>query len=74
MIKGVLNNQVARPTILIGLEAGNITKLKEGKPIHFHAEEIGIEGYDVMLVYGDTKDSILHELKEVGLDIEKAEL
>lgn len=60
-----------RRIIGIGLSAGNLRRLQQGQPIAFRTEEIGITGYDVMVVFGETEEAIYKELDSTGHLIEE---
>lgn len=45
-----------RPLLILGLEAGNIERLKLGQPIHFDMAPHGITG-DCVIVYGETAEA-----------------
>lgn len=65
MIKFVANSDSGRTLIGLGLSAGNLQRLKEGKPIHIHFEEINLPwNASLMIMYGDTEDAMKEELKE----------
>jgi hypothetical protein len=53
----------------IGLEAGNIDKLKKGQPILRSLDVIGYIGAMVTIVYGETKDDIIADLKKHGMTV-----
>lgn len=53
--------------ILLGLDATNIQKLKEGKPIHFSLDLFGMEG-SCTISYGETLQAILDEWTAAGLE------
>lgn len=61
MIKatGVKNG---RPYIWLGLEEGNIQRLKEGKPIFFDMGEVGIENFDMLISYGTDQQEIMKQM------------
>jgi len=44
-----------RPLLVIGLEAGNLDRLKAGKPIRFNMAAHGIIG-ECIIVYGETAE------------------
>lgn len=48
--------------VLLGIEAGNIKRLKEGKPIMVKGADIG-KDFDIFIMYGDTINDILKQLK-----------
>lgn len=66
MFKARGDLQDGRPAIIIGLEAGNVERLKQGKPIAFDLKELGLVGM-VMIVYGETKETIYAELVAAGV-------
>lgn len=56
--------------IILGLEAGNIDRLKEGKPMLVKLSELGVPNSNiaVAIVYGDTHQDILDAIeRETGL-------
>lgn len=44
-----------RPLLVLGLEAGNVERLKKGQPIKFNMAEHGITG-ECIIVYGETAE------------------
>ena len=53
----------------IGLSHGNVTRLMEGKPIHFNAEDMGLSTIAVseLLIYvGETEESMRADLEKEG--------
>lgn len=56
--------------LLLGLSQGNIDRLREGKPIHVtrksHGEGIP-PGWAIAIVYGETEQAIVDEMREKGL-------
>jgi hypothetical protein len=50
-----------QPVVLLGLEAENVKRLKEGKPILIKGAEIQIP-FDILIVYGSTVEVITKEL------------
>lgn len=61
MIRATVTGRGGRKGIILGLEEGNIERLRQGKPIHIHADELGFAG-DIMIVYGKTQEDIAAEL------------
>jgi len=57
MIKAKLSDG----TLILGLSALNIAKLKEGMPILFDGRPVGLVGY-VAILYGETEDDIMREI------------
>lgn len=57
-----------RPFIMLGLSAGNIERLKQGKPVQVLKEELGI-GFDIGIMYGETEQAIVDELQSAGVEL-----
>ena len=52
-------------TFILGIDAENVKRLKEGKPILVSLAELG--GHDdVLIVYGNTLQDIVRELEEAS--------
>jgi hypothetical protein len=69
MMKYRINPPTGRPLLVIGLEAGNIERLKRGQPIMFPAEQLEMQGFDIAIQYGDTKEAMVAEMEAHGLTI-----
>lgn len=67
MIKFVKTAENGAKVIGFGLSEGNIKKLKLGQPILVHLDDLGIEGIDVVIHYGETEDAILQDFRKGGL-------
>lgn len=67
MIKFLVDGKNGAKLVGLGLSQGNIDRLKEGKPIYLHLDELGIEGIDVLIHYGETEDKIIEDFKGKGL-------
>lgn len=63
MIRFNGRNERGRLLLGFGISEGNVQRLKEGKPIHIHADEMGFAG-EIMIFYGETEDEIARQLKE----------
>jgi hypothetical protein len=61
MIKASLKTNEGRPVLLLGLSEGNLTLLREGKPILVDLLPFGMDG-QVILIYGKTEDDITRDL------------
>ena len=46
-----------------GLSEGNVQKLKEGKPIAFNGNEVGIPGVEIMIFYGETEEQMQRDME-----------
>ena len=53
-------------TAAIGMKAAeeNISRLKQGQPISFDGVQVGVADKRILIMYGETEISILHELQE----------
>lgn len=58
-----------RPLLAIGLEAGNIERLKRGEPIYFSAEQLEMQGFDFFIHYGETKEQMVADLEKAGIAV-----
>lgn len=58
-------DRAGRTLIGLGISAGNVQRLKEGKPIHIHLEELNLPWKaDIMIMYGETEQALADELEE----------
>jgi hypothetical protein len=54
--------------IVLGLEEGNVERLRKGQPIHIHADELGFAG-EIVIVLGENTDALLEQFSEwIGPD------
>lgn len=67
MIKFTASKQNGETLIGLGLEEGNIERLKKGQPIVFHMSELGFEGMELMIMYGEDQDDIKAQLQKAGM-------
>jgi hypothetical protein len=67
MIKFLVNAKNGTQLVGLGLSEGNVKKLRAGQPILLHLDELGIEGIDVLIHYGETEDAIVKDFKDQGL-------
>lgn len=61
MIK-FISHRGARKLLGIGLSQGNVDRLKKKQPVWITGEEVGISNLDIMIMYGETEQSIADEL------------
>lgn len=48
----------------LGLEAGNVERLKQGRPILVNLQDLGFtQPIEVMIFYGESKELIVSQLK-----------
>lgn len=69
MIKAVGEGTKGK-VLILGLSQLNIDKLKAGLPIHFRLDELGIPGWSVAMLFGDTEEQIVADLKKIGMNVE----
>lgn len=67
MIKFTSPKANGETLIGLGLEEGNIERLKDGKPILFNLSELGFEGMEVMIMYGKDQEDIKMQLRQAGM-------
>lgn len=55
-------------TLLLGIDAENVRRLQSGQPIHVHKAEVdnGEDIAAVVIVYGDTLQDIVNDMKREG--------
>lgn len=65
MIKATAQAKNGRTLILLGIEEGNVVKLKEGKPILVKSEDLHLPGnFEIMICYEETGDKMLEKLRQ----------
>lgn len=57
-----------RKAVVLGIDAENVKRLQEGKPIHVDGASLGVP-VDVMLFYGETNKHMLADLREAGVEL-----
>jgi hypothetical protein len=57
-----------RPMLLLGIEAENVKRLKEGQPIHVNGREDDLP-IDVVIMYGETLQDVLDDLVKAGVQL-----
>jgi len=62
-----------REMLGLGLSEANLGKLREGKPIHIMAEDVGID-VDLLIFWGQTEESMTADLKKLGLITEETKI
>lgn len=67
MIRWYATTPDGRHTVGLGLEAGNIERLVDGRPILVRGETLGLP-HDILIHYGATKLQMIEELREQGVD------
>jgi hypothetical protein len=67
MIKSLIHAKNGSQLVMLGLAEENIKRLKSGDPVYLHLDELGIEGIDVLIHYGITKEAIIKDLQDKGL-------
>jgi hypothetical protein len=62
MIKALLGTEVA----ILGLSRRNVDLLLSGKPIMVNLAELGLRHQQVILIAGETEESILEDLRAIN--------
>jgi hypothetical protein len=58
MIKATCHDKNGRTIALLGITDMNIVKLREGKPIQIHGEEMGLGPIDIWIITGKDESEI----------------
>lgn len=62
MIKATARGN-GRTLVLLGITDQNIARLREGRPIHIHGEEMGIGPLDICIITGKDEADLVKTLK-----------
>jgi hypothetical protein len=73
MLKMTARTGDNRTLVVLGLDRENVRLLTEGKPIVADLAELGIPGVIVSLMFGETQDAMLDELRGTGIKVAKVE-
>jgi hypothetical protein len=60
MIKLAGTTTNGRKLVVLGITEMNVTRLREGKPIHIHAEDVNLPGVEIVITLGKD-DATLNE-------------
>ena len=55
MIRATMQSTSGRRVILLGLEEGNVDRLRAGKPMHIHCDDMGFAGEIVIILGKDVE-------------------
>jgi hypothetical protein len=58
MIKLAATTDKGRKLVLLGITEGNVGRLREGKPIHIHGEELNLPGFEIWITLGADEDAL----------------
>lgn len=50
-----------------GITEENVKRIKQGQPIYADLSELGIEGYEVLIMYGTDQKDIERQLQEAKM-------
>lgn len=62
MIKMMATGKDGRKIVLLGITDGNIQRLREGKPIHIHGEEMGLGPMEIWIITGKDEATLTEQL------------
>jgi hypothetical protein len=63
VIKAVAERPGGRAALILGLSHENVKRLMDGKPIHFEADQLGLDKWDVIIFVGETEQAMEEDLK-----------
>lgn len=66
MIKALMKGRNGRTVVLMGLDSENVERIKNGQPIRFDGNAVGIQGRTLAICYGDTAEDIVAEMSAAG--------
>jgi hypothetical protein len=66
MIKFAATTKDGTTLITLGLSEGNLENLRENKPILVDLGLLGVPGVQVMIMWGETEQAMMDELKAAG--------
>jgi hypothetical protein len=69
MVRFRVSDGRGRTLLALFLDRGNVDRLTNRQPIHFHLEEMGVPGYDLLIGFGETQDDIVEKLRELGVEV-----
>lgn len=67
MLKAVATGDGGKRVVLVGIEPGNIERLKAGKPLRITLDEIGLADAEVVVMYTETVEKLALDLQQRGL-------
>lgn len=53
--------------VILGLSDKNIERMKAGDPIKFDGKEIGVPGRTFYIIYGETEQALVDDLRKAGI-------
>ena len=68
MIKFSATTKEGTKLLTFGLSEGNLAKLREKKPILIDLGQLGVPGVQVMIMWGETEQSMMDELHAAGFE------
>jgi hypothetical protein len=68
VIRAVLKRPGSPDLVVLGIDARNVDRLRDGKPIHVVGEPLGVP-FDVAVLYGDTLHDVAAEFERAGVPL-----
>lgn len=65
MIKAVCHGEKGRKIALLGITDMNIARMREGKPIQIHGEEMGLGNLEIWIITGKDEAALQEMFKPV---------
>jgi hypothetical protein len=73
MIKAKMQLKSGEPLYLLGLSGENVVRLMRGSPVHIKLKDIGGKEGEILIMVGETEETIMAELRKQGfLDADAA--
>lgn len=63
MIKLAATTDRGRKLVVLGITEGNVMRLREGKPIHIHGEEVNLPGFEIWIALGKDEETLAEQFK-----------
>ena len=70
MLRATVKQKDGRMMLILGLSELNIIKLKQGQPIHHWMDDMGLNGYDIVIFTGKDEKIMTKTLaNHLGIDL-----
>jgi hypothetical protein len=58
-----------RDTVILGLSRLNTERLLDNQPIRIQGADLGLPGINIIILAGDTEQSMLEDLRSIGVTL-----
>jgi hypothetical protein len=66
MVKAGANGADGKRIVILGITEENVRRLRDGKPIHVHGDEVGAPDVTIFIMYGKDNKDVARQLEETG--------